>query len=86
MKRLLLALFFLAAVFSAYAVGQKGDVLRLPGGPTVYAGDSFGFRAEGRVGDPTKPGHGWITGTFVVKVEGRWVEARMGPGPHPAGK
>jgi len=48
----------------------------------VLSGDDFGFRAHGHVGNPAEPGRGWVTGTFVVKIDGRWVEARMGGAAH----
>ncbi len=81
-KRSLLVLALVLAVFTGYVVGQK-DVQALPGGATVFSGDNFGFQADGRIGDTTRPGHGWVTGKFVVKVDGRWVEARMGAGVMP---
>jgi len=73
------------SAFTGYVVGQK-DVDPLRGGPTVYAGDDFGFRAEGRIGDVGTEGRGWVTGKFVVKIEGRWVEARRGGGAMPVKK
>ena len=76
LKRLLLALALVLSAFAGYAFGQK-DIGPLPGGPSVYAGDDFGFRAHGVVGEP-ESGSGWVTGQFVVKLQGRWVEARMG--------
>ena len=75
-KRVLLALALVGSALSGYAFGQK-DVRPLPGAPTVYMGDDFGFRAHGLVGQP-ESGSGWVPGQFVVKVQGRWVEARMG--------
>ncbi len=84
-RRLLLVVAFMFAALTGYVVGQK-DVRPLPGGPTVFSGDDFGFQAEGRIGDITAAGRGWVTGRFVVKVDGRWVEARMGGGVMPVGK
>lgn len=84
-KRLALVLAFVVTAFAGYVFGQK-DVRPLPGGTTVFSGDDFGFQAEGRIGDITSAGRGWVTGKFVVKVEGRWVEARMGGGVMPVGK
>jgi len=76
-RRILLMSTVVLAGFTGYVFGQR-DVRPFPGGPTVYAGEDFGFRAEGQIGDTTTPGRGWITGAFVVKIEGRWVEARLG--------
>ena len=83
-KRLLVWLVVLVGMFSGYVYGQK-DVRPFAGAPTVFAGDDFGFRAQGQVGDPAN-GRGWVTGSFVVKVGGHWVEARLGGGPSPAVK
>jgi hypothetical protein len=81
-KKSLVALALVMAAFTGYVFGQK-DVRPLAGGSRVYAGDDFGFRAEGRVGDVSTEGRGWVTGKFVVKIEGRWVEARLGGGAMP---
>ena len=40
-----------------------------PEPPVVISGADFGFRAEGWQGDAR-------TGTFVVRIDGRWIEAR----------
>ena len=37
--------------------------------PTIFSGADLGFRAEGWQGNAR-------TGTFVVRIDGEWVEAR----------
>ena len=78
MTRIVAAVLILLAGFGGYVAGQARTVRPLPGGPTVYSGENFGFRAVGEEGDPTTTGKGWITGTFVIKVNGRWLEVRPG--------
>src|SRR5919106_4313774 len=68
-KKSLVVLALVMAAFTGYVFGQK-DVRPLAGGARVYAGDDFGFHAEGRVGDVSTEGRGWVTGKFVVKIEG----------------
>ena len=81
-KRLLLAVAFVLAAFTGYAFGQK-DVQPLPGGPVLSGGD-LGFQVDAPLGDVTQPGRRAVTGKFVVKVNGRWVEARPSVGLVPA--
>lgn len=80
-KRLLLVVAFVFAVFTGYAIGQK-DVRPLSGGP-VFSGSDFGFQADEPLAELTNPGRRSVTGKFVVNVNGRWVEARPGSGVVP---
>ena len=75
--RIAVAALVMLAGSVGYVAGQSAAVY--PGeAPVVYAGENFGFRADGHVGDPSREGKGWVAGTFVVKIDGRWVEARLG--------
>ena len=56
------------SVFVGCVLGQR-DVRSVSGAP--YSGDDFGFRAEGQAGNPAEPGRGWVTGKFVVMIDGR---------------
>lgn len=73
-KRFLLVIALVFAVLTGYVVGQKG-VKPLPGGP-VFSGGDLGFQADLPLGELSIPGRDVVTGKFVVKVDGRWVEAR----------
>ena len=81
-KCFFLTVAFVFALFTGYAIGQKG-VKPLHGGP-VFSGSDFGFQADEPLGDIMKPGRRVVTGKFVVNVDGRWVEARPGSGVVPA--
>lgn len=81
-KRLLLVVAFVFAVFTGYAIGQKDVKPLIPGAP-VFSGGDLGFQADEPLGDIMKPGRRSVTGEFVVNVDGRWVEARPSVGVVP---
>lgn len=83
MRKWLVAAGFVFAVLTAYLAGQQNpppDQKPTPAGRVVLYGDDFGFEVErtpGRApGDLPAAPRGYVTGRFVVKVDGRWVEAR----------
>jgi hypothetical protein len=80
-KRLLLVMAFVFAVFTGYALGQKA-VKPLPGGH-VFSGGDLGFHADEPLADVMTPGRRSVTGKFVVNVNGQWLEARPGMGVVP---
>jgi hypothetical protein len=80
-KKAVLVFAFVFALFTGYVFGQK-DPKMPPIGPHVFTGDDFGFQVDVIPGR-TAPERGWVTGRFVVKVDGRWVEARLGGGVVP---
>jgi hypothetical protein len=84
-KKLVLVVGFVVAVFTGYVVGQT-DAKKVPGGPQVLAGENIGFIVDARPGERPYTGRGWVTGKFVVKIDGQWVEARLGAGVTPIGK
>lgn len=75
--RILLVALIVLTGLAGYIVGYA-QTQQWVGKPVVYAGDDFGFKVSGRVGDISQDGKGWVAGTFVVKIDGRWVEARLG--------
>jgi hypothetical protein len=79
-KRVLLVVAFVFAALTGYVFGQKEAI---PSGGLVFSGSDFGFQADEPFGDVMKPGRRLVTGKFVVKVNGRWVEARPGAGVVP---
>jgi hypothetical protein len=79
-KRVFLIVAFVFAVFTGYAIGQKEAT---PSGGPVFSGSDFGFQADEPLGVVMKPGRRSVTGKFVVKVNGRWVEARPSTGVVP---
>lgn len=87
MRRWLVAAGFVFAVLTAYLAGQQNpppEGQLSPGGAVVLFGDDFGFEVErppGRTA-PAAP-RGYVTGRFVVKIDGRWVEARPATGMVP---
>ena len=76
-RRILVAAMIVMAGLGGFVVGHA-QTQQWVGKPTVYAGEDFGFKVSGRVGDLSSEGKGWVAGTFVVKIDGRWVEARLG--------
>ena len=59
-------------VFSLAAMGYAASQPRGGDGPTpgaILSGDDLGFRLVGPQGAA-------MTGTWVVKIDGKWVEAR----------
>lgn len=52
-------------------------------GPYVFTGSDFGFQVDAYPGRMPAPERGWVTGRFVVKVNGQWVEARLSGGVVP---
>ena len=83
-KDLALALALVFAVLGAYLLAQR-ETPRTPGLPIVLSGGDFGFQPDVPP-DPAATKRGWISGKFVVKVGGRWIEARPGAGIEPARK
>jgi hypothetical protein len=83
-KKLVLVVGFVVGVFTGYGVGQT-DLKKVPG-PQVLAGENIGFIVDARPGERPFTGRGWVTGKFVVKIDGQWVEARLGSGVTPIGK
>ena len=76
-KRSLLVIALVLAGFSGYALGQQSAV-PVPGnsaGP-VFAGGDLGFQADVPLRDIVESGRNSVSGKFVVKVNGRWVEVR----------
>jgi hypothetical protein len=71
--RIAVVVLWIASLFTVAAIAsaQLGQVVPLPE-PKVFTGTDIGFRVEGSQGD-TPVGH------IVVKVDGKWVEAQMGP-------
>ena len=69
--RTLVAATVIAAGFGAGVSAQKLYAAR-PVPPTVMSGPDVGFRVEAIDGDNTPLGH------IVVRVDGKWVEARIG--------
>jgi hypothetical protein len=62
-------LWILSLGLVGYAASQ-GRIVYPKGKPEVIlTGDDLGFRLEGHQG-------GARTGTFVVRIDGKWVEAR----------
>ena len=75
-----------ASAMAAFAQGGQGGQGGQPRGglldmlkPKVLTGDDIGFRLDG-----TDPRTGRPAGTWVVKVNGEWVEAVTLPGIRPA--
>jgi hypothetical protein len=80
-KRLVLVVGFVLGVFVAFALGQSTQK-PLSAGP-VFSGEDFGFQADEPLGAVMQRGRSSVTGRFVVKVDGRWVEARLRVGVMP---
>jgi hypothetical protein len=80
-KKAVLVVAFVFALFTGYAFGQKDTKPAL--GPHVFTGDDFGFQVDAYPGRMPTGDRGWVTGKFVVKIDGRWVEARLGGGVVP---
>ncbi len=82
-NRIFLAAGVVVAVFTAYLAGQQKpvpeDLVALLKGGLVLSGENFGFQIERAPGRPPAD-RGYVTGTFVVKIDGRWVEARPAAG------
>jgi hypothetical protein len=76
-KRLFLVVVLVLAVFSGYALGQRNPV-PVPSNPLgpVFSGGELGFQSDMPLNDIIDSGASSITGRFVVKVNGRWVDAR----------
>lgn len=76
-NRLLLVLVLVFAVFTGYALGQKNaiPVPANPAGP-VFSGGDLGFQVSVPLSDIPQSAPA-VTGRFVVRVNGRWVEARV---------
>jgi hypothetical protein len=74
---LTLAAVWLVSLAAVAAVAQSVAVTPVPK-PLVISGDDLGFRIEGHQG--TTP-----VGTLVIRVDGRWVEARGQSKVLPAG-
>ena len=84
-RKLVLAVGFVVGVFTGYGAAQT-DLKKVPGGPQVLAGENIGFIVDARPGERPYTGRGWVTGRFVVKIDGQWVEVRAGAGVTPIGK
>jgi len=69
-------------VLTAYAFGQKDAASPA----IVYSGNDLGFRVLNGGRDTTVSGRGAVNGQFVVKIDGRWVEARPAHGVVPITK
>lgn len=74
-KHSLLVFALVFAVFTGYVLGQRG-VKPLPRSP-IFSGDDLAFQVDlPSQHQLTNPNLDEVTGRFLVKVEGRWVEAR----------
>jgi hypothetical protein len=84
-RRLLFAAGFVFAVCTAYVAGQQkprvpeDDFAALLKDGIVLSGENVGFQVERAPGETPTAERGYVTGRFVVKVNGRWVEARPAP-------
>jgi hypothetical protein len=65
------AVLWVASLFlvGTIAKGQSHSIYPVP--PTVVSGPDFGFRIEGEQ-------NGVPVGLLVVKIDGKWVQARIG--------
>jgi hypothetical protein len=73
-----LALLWVLSLFAVASVA-KAQVFELPRPlpePTVVAGPDFGFRVEGDQ-------RGTPVGKLVVRIDGKWIEARIASGSGP---
>lgn len=79
LKRSLLVTALVLAGFSGYALGQNNaiPVPSNPSGPVLSGGD-LGFHVDVPLNDLSASGR-VVTGKFVVRINGRWVEARPTP-------
>jgi hypothetical protein len=69
-----LVVLWACSLFGAGAWASAQGRQWTPLAPSVLAGDDVGFRVEWMNGRTP-------TGTLVVRVNGEWVEARIGKGP-----
>jgi hypothetical protein len=83
-NRLWLALAFVFALFTGYALGQGRSLAQPLGDAPVFSGADFGFQPDAPPVEMMASGKRSVTGRFVVKVNGRWVEARPSIGVMPA--
>ena len=68
-RMLLLAGLWLSSLgLAGYAASQR-EVVSPNAEGVILTGENLGFRMEGRQGNA-------LTGTLVVKIDGKWVEAR----------
>lgn len=72
----------------SFRIGPDGQITEMPTPPaqsistgTVISGEDFGFRLSG-----VQPGHGAVTGTVVVRLNGVWWEVSTPVALHPAGR
>jgi hypothetical protein len=71
---------FAGWVASILVVGVLVSAQTQPGtAPAVISGEDIGFRP-----DAVQRSRERISGTFVVRVNGQWVEAQFSPRPVPA--
>ncbi len=75
--RIVVIVAFVFALFGAYVLGQT---TKLPDPPNVFAGEDLAFQIDGLPGKLPDTTRGWVTGKLLVKINGRWVEARVGGG------
>jgi hypothetical protein len=66
---LLAVLWILSLVAAAYAASQERPVLPKNLEPWILTGENLGFRLAAPQGSA-------VTGTLVVRIDGKWVEAR----------
>jgi hypothetical protein len=75
-RHLVLFATLVLTALAGYAAGQT-STKPLPEG-FVISGDDLGFRIDEPYVAVMKPERGSVTGTFVVRVNGRWLEVRPG--------
>ncbi len=69
--KFIVATFVAVLALTSWVSAQLLGVQPVP--PKVMTGADFGFRVEGLRGDTP-------VGSFVVKVNGQWVEVKTAPG------
>ena len=74
---LVLAAALSSALTLAHAQSAQTEPRNPAGWPVVFSGSDLGFRAEGTDAD------GNPTGTFVVRIKGKWLEVSHAPGVRP---
>ena len=79
-KKIVLVLTLVFGVFAGYVLGQK-DPRTLPGSPYMFTGEDLAFQLDTPRGKMPEAGRRWVTGKLLVKINGQWVEARLGSGP-----
>lgn len=67
-KRIIFAVLWALSLILV-AVVAHAQIVQRPVTPTILSGSDFGFRVTGRAGNNA-------LGTFVVRINGEWVEAQ----------